>query len=68
MPSLHQHLSIFGDNCLDSPQFTGLEPNVSVKTDRIEPDLHHGVVSLDMNVRWFVPVSRIEEEPVWAAS
>jgi hypothetical protein len=46
---------------LDSPKSTApLEP------DRVKPELRHVVVTLHMDVGWFMSVASVEQEPVRA--
>ncbi len=38
------------------------------QTHGIEPKLRFTLIVLDMNMRWFVAVARVEEESVWAVA
>ena len=48
---------------LDSPESTA-----ALQPDRIEPELGEVVVTLHVDMRWFIAVISIEEEPIRAKS
>jgi len=52
------------DKPLDSIQFASVETSTALKPDRVQPQLGSVVVTLNVNVRWFVAIASIEEESV----
>ena len=49
------------DQCLDAEN-----PPLSCITDGIKPKLRHFVLSLDMHMWWFIPITGIEEKSIKA--
>jgi hypothetical protein len=47
-----------------SIDFASPKTATSLKDNRVEPELSHTVITLDLNVNRFAAVSRIVEEPV----
>ena len=42
------------------------ESAAALKPNRVEPELRDVVVTLHMDVGWFLAIPSIEEEPIWA--
>jgi hypothetical protein len=56
------------DQPFDSADLRSAKPAAFVKPDRVKPELRSVPLPLDMHVRWFLSITREEEEPVGATS
>jgi len=52
------------DQTLDALEFGSRESSAVLEPNRIEPELRHHVISLDMHVQGLVPIARVEEEAI----
>jgi hypothetical protein len=57
MPCLPQSALIIHHNPLDSAEFWRPEPNISLKPNRIQPDLRAAAFSLNVHVRRLASVA-----------
>jgi len=51
------------NNTVDLPYLSPAEPTALLQSDRIQPELCDFFIALNMNMMWFVSVTRIEEKP-----
>jgi hypothetical protein len=65
IPFLHQHCHVLGHQDLDSAEFRPTEPVVPIQPYRFEPEFRFGIVAFHVNMSRFVPIRRVEKEPVW---
>ena len=56
------------DQSLNPSDLNAAEPIAVLKAYRISPELGFRLFSLHMDVRWFVPICRVEEKPVWSGA
>jgi len=56
------------DDLRDAVEFPAGESSTALEPDWVEPELRLAIVALDVGVRRFVPITRIEEETIRAAS
>jgi len=49
---------------LDLPNLRGPEAPAGLKTNRVQPKLRRSVIPLNMNMRWFGPITGVEEEAI----
>lgn len=49
---------------LDTSELDSSETTASLNADWIEPEFRGSLPSLNVHVRWLVPIARVEEEPV----
>ena len=54
------------DDFVDSTKFCPSKPTASLQSDRVEPELRDLVLTLDVNMLWFVAIARVEEQSVRA--
>lgn len=59
---------MFVDHFLNPGDFRPVKPAAALQSDRIKPKLGDLVISFNMNVLRFVPITRIKEKPVWPNS
>lgn len=57
IPTPQQGRLIVLDDLLDSVQVLAREPTASLQADRVEPELGFAIITLDMDVGWFVPIA-----------
>jgi hypothetical protein len=55
---------MFSYRFVDSTNLPARKPSTPVQSDRVKPELGQFVLTLDMDMRGFIAISRIEEEPV----
>jgi hypothetical protein len=68
IPTLESARSVSLDDFLETVEFLARKPSASLEADGINPKLCFAVVMLDVDVRRFVPIARVEEEPIGAVS
>src|SRR2546423_14307130 len=54
---------MLGDQFFESIYFAAAKPAAALQANRIEPKLCHSVVTLNMDMRRFIPIARVKEEP-----
>jgi hypothetical protein len=66
IPFPQKWLRVLQHEPFEFPELRGPKPAAAGKPNRVEPELGPVSVSLHVNVRWLVPVSRVKEEPIRA--
>lgn len=66
IPCLHQFDSVISHQRFNPCNLDARKTTAALQPNGIKPELRNAVVSLHMNVLWFVAVTRIEEESVRA--
>ena len=64
IPCPHQSVHILFHNPMKLTDLIPAEPSAVVQSDRVEPEFGHRILSLDMHVSRFIPVTSIEEKPL----
>src|SRR2546421_10911740 len=59
---------MLADQFLKSIYFVAAKPAAALQANRIEPKLCHLVVTLNVDMRRFIPISRVKEEPVGSSA
>jgi len=59
---------MFTYKLVDSTNLPARKPSTPVQSDRVKPELCQLVLTLDMDMRGFIVISRIEEETIWPDS
>jgi hypothetical protein len=57
-------LSILLNNLLNPAEFVPTETPAPLKPHGIQPELGSGVIPLNVNVRWLITITCVEEEPI----
>jgi len=47
-------------------EFAALEATACLEPNRFQPELRNVALSLDMRMRWFAAIGRIDKKAVWA--
>jgi hypothetical protein len=68
MPRFQQGCLLLRNDTPDSAKLGRAEAQTVIVLERIEPELSNGIVSRDMDMRWFSAVRRVEEESIRASS
>lgn len=66
IPALDQLGFVFVDAPPDPVKLIPAESAAALKPDRIEPELRNAAISFDVNVRRFITIAGIKEEPLRA--
>lgn len=66
IPRLRQFDSVMAHQLFNTRNLGARKTTAALQPNGIEPELCDFIVSLHMNVLWFVAVTRVEEEPVRA--
>jgi hypothetical protein len=64
MPRPHQQLCVIPDEPHNLPNLDRRKAMAVFKANRIEPKLRSKPLALDMDVRRFIPIRRVEKQPV----
>ena len=56
---------MFSYKFVDSTNLPAREPSTPVQSDRVKPELCQFVLTLHVDMRGFIMISRIEEETIW---
>ena len=56
------------DQLLDTVNFCPGKATTTLQPTRIKPELRDVIVTLDVNMRGFIPIPSIEEKTVWPDS
>lgn len=66
IPRLRQFDSVIAHQLFNTCNLGARKTTAALQPNGIEPELRDSIVSLHVNVLWFVAVTRVEEEPVRA--
>jgi hypothetical protein len=61
IPDLHKFDSMIVHQLYNPCNFDARKPTTALKSNRIEPELRDPIVSLHMDVLWFVAVTRLAD-------
>src|SRR5437867_9949160 len=64
IPASHQHLLVLLDQALSSTNLDRPEAAAAFEANRVEPELRGVLGALDVNVRRFICVARVEVEAI----
>jgi len=59
---------VFSDQFLNSTNFCPLKSIATLQSNWVKPKLRNFVITLNVNMRRFIAVTRIKEETIWADS
>jgi len=56
--------AILNHKLLDLIQFLPAESPTPLKHHRVQPKLGSAIIPLNVNMWWFIPITRVEEKPI----